>query len=140
MTLSLRQRLRAAGVGLAIAGLFASLFLAQHLGCNVGSLFGPCGFKQRYGLPCPTCGMTTSVLAFSRAEVIRAYEIQPAAGLGCTALILSVPLLVGVALWGRIPSGLRWVLNHIRISRVLILVGLVGAAGWAVTLWLALRV
>jgi hypothetical protein len=137
--LSSRQRLRAALAGLAIAGLLVWLFLAQRLGCDVGSMFGPCGFKQRYGLPCPTCGMTTAVLAFTRAEVVQAFEIQPAAALVCAALVASAAICLTVALQGRVPLQISRVLARMKVSRVLICIGLIGATGWAVTLWRALQ-
>jgi hypothetical protein len=136
--LSSRQRLRAALAGLAVAGLLVWLFLAQRLGYDVGSMFGPCGFKQRYGLPCPTCGMTTAVLAFTRGEVVDAFEIQPAAALVCAALAASAAICVTVALRGRVPLAISRVLARLNVSRVLICIGLTGAAGWAVTLWRAL--
>jgi hypothetical protein len=139
LVLSSRQRLRAALAGLAIAGLLAWLFLAQRLGCDVGSMFGPCGFKQRYGLPCPTCGMTTAVLAFTRGEVAQAFEIQPAAALVCAALVASAGILLTVALQGRVAPPISRMLARMKVSRVLICIGLIGAVGWAVTLWRALQ-
>jgi hypothetical protein len=137
--LSSRQRLRVCLAGLAMAGLLMWLFLAQRLGYDVGSMFGPCGFKQRYGLPCPTCGMTTAVLAFTRLEVVRAFEIQPAAALGCTVLAASAAVCLMIALRAGVPPAIARAVAQMRTSRILICIGLVGAVGWAVTLWRALR-
>ena len=44
--------------------------------------------KQRTGLPCPTCGMTTCVLAFARGEVLTAFYVQPAGGFLCSLLVV----------------------------------------------------
>ena len=128
-----RQRLAAAWVFLGIAGLFVSLYLAQRLGFDFGTLFGPCGFKQRYGLPCPTCGMTTAVLAFARGQIARAFCVQPAAGLLCSTLAIVAVASLALATVGRYPRSLEQVVSRVRITHVLIGVGLVVAAGWAVT-------
>ena len=52
-----RQRLIAAVVFLLITGLFILLRLAAEEKVDIELLTDPCGFKQRYGLPCPTCGI-----------------------------------------------------------------------------------
>jgi len=136
---SRRQRLAAAWVFLGIAGLFASLYLAQRLGFDFGTLFGPCGFKQRHGLPCPTCGMTTAVLAFARGQIVRAFYVQPAAGLLCSCLAVVAAAALALAIAGRYPRSFGQVVARVRITHVLIGVGLVVAGGWAVTFIRAMR-
>jgi len=134
-----RQRLRLAWFFLGILVLFLSLYLSQGLGVDFGILFGPCGFKQRYGLPCPTCGMTTSVLAFSRGEVLRSFSIQPAAGLLCSVLVVGAVLSGIVASLGKYPRFIGQVLARLRILYILIGLGLIVAVGWAVTYLRAVR-
>jgi hypothetical protein len=51
-----------------ILGAFIGLWLAQRAGFDFGLLLAPCGLKMRTGLTCPTCGMTTAVLAFARGR------------------------------------------------------------------------
>lgn len=134
VALSGRQRLGAVCVSLGIAVGFLSLGLAQRLGFDFGTLFGPCGFKQRYGLPCPTCGMTTAVLAFARGEVVRSFSIQPCAGLLCSVLAGGAVLVLGVAISGRCPSPLAWFWARLRFVHVLLGLAFVVAAGWVWTL------
>lgn len=38
----------------------------------------PCSFLVRYHIPCPTCGMTTSMAAMARARAAEAFAAQPA--------------------------------------------------------------
>jgi hypothetical protein len=42
---------------------------------NLG--FAPCTFLDRTGLPCPSCGMTTSFSWFARGNVLASFYIQP---------------------------------------------------------------
>jgi hypothetical protein len=134
-----RQRLWAAWILLGTVALFLSLYLAQRLGFDFGILFGPCGFKQQYGLPCPTCGMTTAVLAFARGEILLAFSIQPAAGLLCSVLVLGAVLSGVVASLGRYPQFVGRVLARLQILYLLIGLGLIVAAGWVVTFLRAVR-
>ena len=128
-----RQRSRAAFVAAGVLGLFGSLYVAQRLGFDFGLLFWPCGFKQRYGLPCPTCGMTTAVLAFARGQIVLAFSIQPAAGLLCSALVVAAAASLVIAISGIIPGFVEGTLARVRMLHVLIALGLLLAAGWAVT-------
>ena len=36
-----------------------------------------CGFLQRTGLPCPSCGMTTSFAWFVRGNLLASFYVQP---------------------------------------------------------------
>jgi hypothetical protein len=128
-----RQRLWAVSIFLATAGLFTWLYLAQRMGYEVGSLFGPCEFKQRYGLPCPTCGMTTAVLAFTRGEIATAFCVQPAAGVLLSALVVAACVSLAVAIRAAYPPSIERIRGQLRITHVLVGLGLVLAAGWAVT-------
>jgi hypothetical protein len=130
---SARQRRIAALVGSAVVVLFAGLWLAQRVGFDFGLLFGPCGFKQRTGLPCPTCGMTTTVLAFARGAVLTAFYTQPAGAFLCSLLaaaaffaLLTAAFGVYFTIFDRLFAEIRaryWVLGLLVIL----------AAGWAVT-------
>jgi len=98
----------------------------------------PCGFKQRYGLPCPTCGMTTSVLAFFRGRVLESFYIQPAAALGCCIMVIAAFLAFVVAVFGVNFRILESLFAGIKVKHVILAVVAVIAAGWAVTLARAL--
>jgi hypothetical protein len=46
-----------------------------------------CPFEARYGIPCPSCGMTTSFAYFSRGNIVASFYIQP---MGCVLAALSI--------------------------------------------------
>ena len=117
-----------------VIALFGSLWLLQRVGFDFGVLFGPCGMKQRTGLPCPTCGMTTGVLAFARGDVLTAYYVQPAGALLCT-------LIVGVAFFASLTGilGVYFtfvdrVFAEFKVKWMVAGLLVILAAGWAVTL------
>jgi hypothetical protein len=131
---STRQRRAAGLIVAAIVALLGGLWLLQHLGFDFGLLFGPCGMKQRTGLPCPTCGMTTCVLAFVRGEVLLAFYTQPAGAFLCT-------LLVGTAFFAFLTSGFGVYFSffdrlvaELKIRYVVAGLLAILGAGWAVTL------
>jgi len=118
----------------AIATLFGGLWLVQRAGFDFGLLFGPCGMKQRTGLPCPTCGMTTCVLAFARGAVLTAFYVQPAGAFLCALLVvlaffafLTGALGVYFGFFDRLWTELK--VKYMVAGLLVIL-----AAGWAVTL------
>jgi hypothetical protein len=95
-----RQRKIAGLVFVVIAGFFGSLYPAARGKIDIGLWLGPCGLKQRYGLPCPTCGMTTSALTFVRGQFFEAFRVQPAAGLMCSMLVVTAFFLGMIAIIG----------------------------------------
>lgn len=132
------RRIVAGVVFVSITGIFGTL-LAGACGCiDMGRLFGICGVKQVYGLPCPTCYITTSAMAFAQGRILESFYIQPAGAVFCCALVVGavVALLVSVfgVNFGFLHQPLRWrTIKYIVVSVLIIL-----AAGWAVTLSRAL--
>lgn len=125
-------------VSLSIFGFFAGLWLLQWIGFDFGSLFHPCGFKQRTGWPCPACGMTTSVLAFARGRLLAAFYIQPAAAFLCGVLTLAgffALLTAGLGVYFRAFDRL---LHETKVILWIAILLVILAAGWAVTLARAL--
>lgn len=45
----------------------------------------PCAFLERTGIPCPSCGMTTSFAWFSRGNLAASFYVQP---MGCVLAVL----------------------------------------------------
>lgn len=139
-----QRRIRTKGrvvAGFVFAVVIAAFFLlhwaAVNKKINVALLFGPCGFKQRYGLPCPGCGMTTAAVAFARGEVLGAFYIQPAAAVFCYIVLLGPILALLMAVFGT-DFGLlnyfaKWKIKYLVIAALIIIV-----SGWAVTLARAL--
>lgn len=88
----------------------------------------PCGWLERYRLPCPTCGMTTAFAFTVRGRFFSAAGAQPA---GFALALATLALAAGAAfalVAGRVPR-LRWpLLTPYRVFWVLLLL-LVG--GWA---------
>jgi hypothetical protein len=133
---SFRQRLGAGGVFLLLAGSFGLFALMGHY--KISPWPFPCGFKQRYNLPCPTCGVTTSVKAFAQGKILESFYIQPAAALLCCVLAVSAFLAFFVAVFGVYFDFLNRFLTGIKIKYVIIALIVIVAIGWAVTLARAL--
>jgi small-conductance mechanosensitive channel len=132
------QRKRAGIVLIVLAALFG-LFELMALGViDSDRLLDPCGFKQRHGLPCPTCGMTHSVFAFARGEVLESFYIQPAAALICCFMIIAAVLALLTVVFGIYFSFLNSLFSEIKVKYVILMLIVVLAAGWVVTLARAL--
>jgi hypothetical protein len=132
------QRLAAAIVCLAVVAFFGAFALAGYLRFDIGRWLGPCGFKQRTGLPCPTCGMTTATLAFSQGKIFDAFYIQPAGGLLCCLMVLTAFLALIIAVFGVYPRFLRNFFAEVKLRYMILALLIIIAAAWAVTLARAL--
>ena len=135
---SLRQRLTAGGVFLAAAALFGLLHLAATGRVDMSRRLGLCGFKQRYDLPCPTCSMTASALAFSQGKIFEAFYLQPTAALLCCVLAISAFLAFITAVFGLYFGFLSRFFNEVKIKYIILALIVIVAAGWVVTLARAL--
>jgi hypothetical protein len=125
-------RLLAAAILPAVATVFGVL----HLGAVHGFIFypWPCGFKAQFGLPCPTCGMTTSVLAFARGMILQSFYIQPAAATVCCILIA-----VGLAGMVFAIAGTDWgLVRSLKLKYIIVAFMVIIGGGWAVTIARAL--
>ena len=131
---SLRQRLAATAVFLAAAGLFAVLNLAAAEKINLNRWLNPCGFKQRYNLPCPTCGMTTAAIVFSQGKIFKAFYVQPAGALLCLSLAITALFALLTALFGVYFLFLKRFFAEVKVRYIILTLIIVIAAGWAVTL------
>ncbi|MHC4158704.1 MAG: DUF2752 domain-containing protein, partial [Planctomycetota bacterium] len=135
---SSQQRFRAGFVFLVLAASFGLLVLAANSKINIGWWFGPCGFRQKYNLPCPSCGMTTAALALARGEIFKAFYIQPAAALFCCVLAVIALLAFLIAVFGVYVAFSNSFFTKVNIKNIILALMVVIAAGWAVTLTRAL--
>ncbi len=131
---SKRQRLWAVVIFLSIALFFTVLSLAGKNKIDIGFFINPCGFKQQFGLPCPTCGMTTAAIAFSQGKIFDAFYIQPACGLFCCVLVIAGFLYSLTAVFGVYFCILKRIVAEIKIRYIVLAIIIIAAAGWAVTL------
>jgi len=136
---SFHQRLGAGLVFLAVVAFFGLFRLAAIGKINIGFWLEPCGFKQKYDLPCPTCGMTTSALAFVRGRFFESFYIQPAAALLCCILVVVAFLAFLMAASGVYFRFLRRFFAEVKIRYIVLALLIIVAAGWAVTLARALH-
>jgi len=135
---SFRQRLVCGLVFLVIAAFFGLFILATNDKVQIDRWLGPCGFKQIYGLPCPTCGVTTSVLAFAKGRLLESFYIQPAGALLCCILAFSATLAFFGAVFGVYFSFLRRFFAQVKIIHIILAILIIITAAWAVTLARAL--
>jgi len=138
---SRRQRAASVVVFLAVFAFFGLLRLAAHYKISLAP-YG-CGFKQRYDLPCPACGMTTSVFKFTRGEIFGhngAFYVQPAAALLCSVLVIAAFLAFFIAVFGVYLRFINRYFVEVKIRHIILALIIVIAAGWAVTLARALAV
>lgn len=132
--LSVSGRLAAGGIFAVIVIGFGLLWASANDSINLSYWLGVCGFKQRFGLPCPGCGWTHAAELFVTGHPLQAFVIQPAAGVFCVVFLLTAVFALHGAVFG-INSSL---LQHISCSKGVCLL-LVGACfvivlGWMVNL------
>jgi hypothetical protein len=133
---SLRQRLIAGGIFVSLTAFFGLFAMTEHYKISMWPF--PCGFKQRYDLPCPTCGVTTSVKAFAQGKILRSFYIQPAAGFICSLLVISASFALFIAVSGVYFDFLNSFFSKIKIKYIVFVLIVIVALGWAVTLTRAL--
>jgi hypothetical protein len=121
-----------------VIAVFAGLYLLQWLHVDFAMLFGQCGMMQRTGLPCPTCWMTRSVLAFARGDVIGSFYMQPAAAFLCSFLVIGAFFALLTAAFGIYFTVLDRLFSEIKVRHWVIGLLIILAAGWAVTMARAL--
>ncbi|MCG8405232.1 MAG: DUF2752 domain-containing protein [Phycisphaerales bacterium] len=99
---------------------------------GLGKLFGtrampPCSWPLITGLPCPTCGMTTSFSNVVRGRLVTAFVAQPAGMVLCLATIGMLFYSLYVAL-----TGWKIWVHWDRVSvRLMLGLGLLIMGGWA---------
>jgi hypothetical protein len=135
---SIGQRKVAAIVCLGIIVFFAAFALAGHYKIDMGRLLGYCGFKQRTGLPCPTCGMTTATLAFAQGKIFEAFYIQPACGFLCCVMVIVAILAFIIAVFGIYFRFIERFFTEVKLRYMILALIIIIIAGWAVTLARAL--
>ena len=131
---SSRQRIVAAIVCLAIVAYFGAFSLVARYEVDMGRHLGYCGFKERYNLPCPSCGMTTATLAFARGNILEAFLIQPAAGLLYCATVLAGALAFFIAVFGVYFNFIKRFFAEVKVWHMILALVIILASGWAVTL------
>jgi hypothetical protein len=131
---SKQQRIIAAIICLAIISFFGFFAAAGHYKIDLGRWLGYCGFKQRTGLPCPTCGMTTATIAFAQGEIFRAFYIQPACALFCSVMVIAALLAFIIAVFGIYFHFLRRFFAEVKVWQIIVAMIIIIISGWAVTL------
>ena len=128
-----KQRIIAVIIFVSIAGFFTIAFLAGSGLINLDLLIGPCGFRQRTGLPCPSCFMTTSCIFFVQGKIWDSFYIQPAAGLLWVLLVTCAIFSFLIAVFGVYFCFLDYIFNRMNIKYIVLAAIVIFAAGWAVT-------
>jgi hypothetical protein len=90
-------------VAAALAGTTAVLVVAllsidpdaRGLGTHEKGGWEPCGWPKAYGMPCPTCGVTTAACHTVHGQLIDAFVVQPFGALAMLAMLA----LAGHACW-----------------------------------------
>jgi hypothetical protein len=131
---SSRQRLVAAIVCLGIVLFFAGFAVAGHFQIDMGRWLGYCGFKQRTGLPCLGCGMTTATLAFAQGRIFEAFYIQPACGLLCSVMVIAAFPAFIIAVFGVYFRFIERFFKEVKLRYMILALIIIIVAGWAVTL------
>ena len=88
-----------------------------------------CGFYERTGYPCPTCGMTTAFAHVVRGQLLKAFWVQPAGTLAALACIAGVFGAGYLTITGKRLD--RYLLEINWMMVIVVMVGIVLAAwGW----------
>ena len=100
-------------VGCIVAGILGSMLEPDPSGVGTHTRLGlpPCGFYTVTGIPCPTCGVTTSFAEAAHGRFKKSFFTQPMglftfAGICAGAVILAAALATGRSLFRlKLPIG-----------------------------------
>jgi hypothetical protein len=98
-----RSLLALLGVGLSVL-LGIAAFLRpdpQHYGTHQQLGLPPCSFQFLFGVPCPTCGMTTSWALLVRGEILTSFCVNAGGAMLGILAIFAVPWSLATAIRGR---------------------------------------
>jgi len=99
----------------------------RGLGTHVQLGLPPCPFHALTGLPCPTCGLTTSFAYMARLQITSSVAAHP---LGAPLFALT-SIAVVVAVCGSIRAWpLESTLSRLRITRVAVIIAISAALSW----------
>jgi len=132
--LSLTTRFVGAGVFLVIIVVFYLLRASSRGDIDLSYWFGVCGFKQRFGLPCPGCGWTHAAEMFVAGHFLQAFTVQPAAAFFCVVLLLVAIFALHCAVFGINSRLLQRIFSSKGGSIILVAACVVILAGWLVNL------
>jgi hypothetical protein len=132
------QRIAAGAVFVAVVAVFGVLLSGARGWIDMSRLFGICGFKQVYGLPCAGCYMTTAAMVFAQGRIGESFYIQPAGALFCCVLVVVAIVALLISVFGVKFRFLHEPLTWRKIKYFIVSVLIIMAAGWAVTLARAL--
>ncbi|MFA5554542.1 MAG: DUF2752 domain-containing protein [Phycisphaerae bacterium] len=116
------------------AGICLFIILAAYDIISIGKIVGPCRFKVSHNLPCPTCGVTTSMLAFFRGQILQSFFIQPTGGLLSLGIILTIFLSFTISVFGLYFKLLDKLFVRLKLLYIILILFAVFVFGWAVTL------
>jgi len=103
LTPAARRGLLAAAAGLALPLLLAGWLVPDPRGMGTHEQLGlpACGFYTRFGVRCPTCGMTTAWAHMVRGQVGPALRASAAGSLLAVVDAAGAAWLLVCAMWGR---------------------------------------
>ena len=124
-----------AASSLLLCGVCALRFLFQSDEAHswfLGRAFGSaCLFRARFGIPCPNCGMTRSLILAAHGEIVRSLRLAPG-GAAMVLAAVATSLVLGALgvgmLWGR-PSTVCRLHAALRAT-------VLACAGLSATIWL----
>ena len=105
MTARSRFGMKELAAGACGAALVAALFVARSLATatrgsvyfNGSELGWACSVRQTFGVPCPSCGLTRSVLLPLHGHLGAAFEVNPGGPLVVLGVLLLAALLFALA-------------------------------------------
>jgi len=136
----LEERLLAGVLCGACAGLLAlaAWLTPDPSGVGTHTQLGvpPCNMMVYWGVPCPTCGMTTAFSYTVRGRWLAALHTQPAGWLAAVGTVV-----LGVANVVTVVTGRKWRVNWYRVrpGRTALLIGAIVLLAWAYRIGVALR-
>ena len=92
------------------------------VGTHTALGFPPCGFYTITGIPCPTCGVTTSFVLAAHLRFEESFLVQPLGFLVFIAVCLSALATGGTLLMGKSLFKLKLKVNGYKIAFLLIVI------------------
>ena len=131
LTRSVRSQLGLVGLGLLACLAVATRLEPDPRGFGTHERLGlaPCHFRDLFGSPCATCGMTTAFAWTVRLEPARAWAANPA---GATLAVLAGPGAVWMLVLAVV--GRSWPVRSLAPTLPVLVLGLVA---WTILVWIA---